>query len=140
MTRQWGGHERNPPPSNSTITVQLNDSNGNNLTAGGDTVTLATTLGTLSGVTDNTNGTYTATLTSATTPGTATVTGTVNAATITDNAIVSFTTGAASPTTSLITAAPSSITADGTSTSSITVQIKDANGNELAAGGDSVTL
>ena len=55
--------------SSSTITVQLKDSVGNNLTAGGDSVTLSTTLGTLSAVTDNGNGTYTAILTSATTTG-----------------------------------------------------------------------
>jgi len=77
--------------STSTITVQLKDSNGNDLTAGGDSVTLSTTLGTLSLVTDNTNGIYTATLTAATSSGTATLTGTVNGQAVTDNATVSFT-------------------------------------------------
>ncbi|MCH7533404.1 MAG: DUF2341 domain-containing protein, partial [Gemmatimonadetes bacterium] len=74
----------------STITVQLKDANGNNLTTGGDAVILATTLGTLSGVTDNGDGTYTDQLTAGTTTGTATVTGTVNAAAITDNATVTL--------------------------------------------------
>ena len=124
----------------STITVQLKDANGNDLTAGGDAVTLATTLGTLGAVTDNTDGTYTATLTSGTTAGTATVTGTVNTVAITDNAVVTFTVGAASAVTSTITAAPASITADGASTSTVTVQLKDAGGNNLATGGDAVTL
>jgi parallel beta-helix repeat protein len=77
--------------STSTITVQLKDSFGNNLTAGGDTVLLNTTLGSLGSVTDNLDGTYTATLTAGVTPGTATVTGTVNAAPITDDATVDFT-------------------------------------------------
>ena len=78
--------------STSTITIQLVDSYGNNLTVGGDTVTIATNLGSLSGtVTDSGDGTYTETLTAAVTPGTATVTGTVNAAPITDNATVDFT-------------------------------------------------
>jgi len=77
--------------STSIITVQLKDSNGNDLTLGGDIVMLATTLGTLSLVTDSGNGAYTATLTSTTTTGTATVTGTVDGQAITDNVTVSFT-------------------------------------------------
>jgi uncharacterized delta-60 repeat protein len=76
--------------STSTITVQLKDGFGNNLTASGGTVTLATNIGSLSGVTDVSDGTYTATLTSSVTPGTATITGTVNTAPIADNATVEF--------------------------------------------------
>ena len=124
----------------STITVQLKDANGNDLTSGGDTVGLATTLGSLGSVTDNSDGTYTATLTSGTVTGSATVTGTVNAAAITDNAVVSFIPGAADETQSTITAAPTSIYADGIATSTITVQLKDANGNDLTSGGDTVGL
>ncbi len=126
--------------STSTITVQLEDEKGNNLTTGGDTVALSTTLGTLSTVIDNGNGTYTATLTSATTTGTATIVGTVNGSTITNNAAVSFTPGVASAVTSLFTAAPASITANGTSTSTITVQLEDVKGNNLTTGGDTVAL
>ena len=77
--------------STSTITVQLKDTSGTDLTAGGDAVTLATTLGSLGGVTDNGNGTYTATLTAGMAIGTATITGTVNAASIADDALVTFT-------------------------------------------------
>ena len=124
----------------SIITVQLKDANGNNLASGGDTVGLATTLGSLGSVTDNSDGTYTATLTSGTVTGSATVTGTVNAAAITDNAVVSFIPGAADETQSTITAAPTSIYADGIATSTITVQLKDANGNNLTSGGDTVGL
>jgi len=126
--------------STSTITVQLKDAFGNNLTTGGATVTLATTAGTLGNVTDNGDGTYTATLTSATAPGTATITGKLDEADLVDNATVSFAVGSASPATSTITAAPTTITADGTSTSVVTVQLKDAFGNNLTAGGATVTL
>jgi hypothetical protein len=52
---------------------------------------LSTTLGTLSAVTDNGNGTYTATLTSATTAGTATISGTLDSTTITDTETVQMT-------------------------------------------------
>ncbi len=62
----------------STITVQAKNASNANLTAGGSTVVLSTNLGSLSAVTDNGNGTYTATLTSATAAGTATISGTIN--------------------------------------------------------------
>ena len=128
--------------STSAITVQLKDANGNNLSAGGDSVVLSTTAGTLGPVTDGGNGTYTATLTSSTTVATATISGTLNGAgnTIVDTATVSFTVGVASTATSTLTAAPTSIFANGTSTSTITVQLKDANGNNLNSGGDVVAL
>jgi hypothetical protein len=67
--------------STSPITVQAKDANGNNLTSSGGRVTLATTLGTPSAVTDNNNGTYSATLTSST-MGIAIITGTIGGAAI----------------------------------------------------------
>lgn len=79
--------------STSTITVNLKDVYGNDLTAGGDAVTLTiipTALGSLGSVTDNTDGTYSATLTSSTTIGTDNITGTVNAVSITDDANVEY--------------------------------------------------
>jgi adhesin/invasin len=79
--------------STSTITVQLKDASGSNLTSGGDAVTLSTTAGTLNSVTDNNNGTYTATLTSSAAPGTATITGTVNGGSIAGSATVTFSAG-----------------------------------------------
>ncbi len=72
----------------STITVQLKDASGNNVQTGGDNVTLSTTLGALSPVCDNRNGTYNATLTSGNDAGTATIHGTVNTQPITDIATV----------------------------------------------------
>jgi len=77
--------------STSVVTVQLIDASGNPLVNGGDTVTLATTLGTLSTVTDAGDGTYTATLTPAPASGTATISGSVNGQPITDMATVTFT-------------------------------------------------
>ena len=76
--------------STSTITVQLKDAFGNDLTSGGDAVTLSTTAGSLGPVTDSGDGTYTAVLTSPTTGGAATITGQVNGTAITDNAGVMF--------------------------------------------------
>ncbi|HET9333792.1 MAG TPA: invasin domain 3-containing protein [Gemmatimonadota bacterium] len=51
-----------------------------------------------------------------------------------------ITPGPASGATSQITASPTSIPADGTSTSTITVEVRDAQGNVLTAGGDVVAL
>ncbi|WP_284266667.1 invasin domain 3-containing protein, partial [Roseicyclus amphidinii] len=73
------------------ITVSLYDAEGALLPAGGDTVVLTSTLGILSAVTDNGNGTYSATLTASTEVGVATVTGTVNGIAIAAPATVSFT-------------------------------------------------
>ncbi len=81
--------------SESTISVQLKDSNGTNLNTGGDAVALSTDLGNIGAVTDNGNGTYTATLTAGATAGTATVTGILNGDPITDAATVTFTAPAA---------------------------------------------
>ena len=74
------------------ITVQLKDSFGNNLTTGGNTVTLSVTgSSTLSAISDNADGTYTSTLTSGTTLETATITGNLDGQNITDNATVAIT-------------------------------------------------
>lgn len=110
--------------STSVITVQAKDSNGSNLVSGGATVTLATNRGTISGVTDNNNGTYTASLTSSTSAGTATITGTMNGTAMTSNASVTFTPGSA---TTLVVTAPS--TAIAGSSFSVTVTARDANAN-----------
>ena len=80
----------NDGTTTSTITVQLRDAQLINLISGSDTVVLFTDLGTLSGVTDNGDGTYTATLTSSTT-GTATISGTVNGYWLVDTATVDIT-------------------------------------------------
>lgn len=121
-----------------TITVQLRDGSNAPLTTGGDTVTLSTTLGTLSAVTDRGDGTYTATLHSAA-AGTATVSGTVNAAPIVATASVTFTAAQPSAATSLITASPTVVPANGTAVT-VTVQLRDAQGASLTTGGDVVTL
>ncbi|MCK8523076.1 Ig-like domain-containing protein [Aquimarina sp. D1M17] len=65
--------------STSTITVQLKDSAGNNITTGGRAVAMTTSKGTLSIVVDNSDGTYTATLTSSISEETAIVSFTIDA-------------------------------------------------------------
>ena len=74
----------------SAVTVQLYDTSGQKITVGGATVQIASTLGTVSSVTDNGNGTYTAQLTS-TAAGTAVLSFTVNGVSSTNTASVSVT-------------------------------------------------
>jgi lysophospholipase L1-like esterase len=126
--------------STSTLTVQAKDASNNNFTSSGGTVTLSASAGAVGAVTDNGNGTYTATLTAATTAGTANITGTLGGATIGHPTSVAFTPGPVSAANSTISANPASITADGASTSTLTVQARDANNNNLASSGGTVTL
>src|SRR5690606_29624374 len=120
-----------------TITVQLKDAAGNNLTASGGTVVLTTTLGTLDDFQDNADGTYTATL-SSTVPGTAIISGTLDGNNLADTADVTTTVSAASLTASTITADPSTITTDGSST--ITVPLNAYAALYRSASGGTVVL
>jgi lysophospholipase L1-like esterase len=126
--------------STATLTVQAMDANNNNFTSSGGAVTLSASAGAVSAVTDNGNGTYTATLTSVATVGTANITGTIGGATIGHSTSVAFTLGPVSAANTTINASPSSTTADGASTSTLTVQAKDANNNNLTSSSGTVTL
>ena len=126
--------------STSQITVQARFANGANRTVGGDAVTLSTTSGTLSAVSDNGDGTYTAVLTSANSAGTATITGTINGDPITSQATVTFQSGAPDPAETLLSATTTSLVANGTDQSTVTVQLRDTFGANLTTGGAVVTL
>jgi hypothetical protein len=125
--------------SASNVTVTLRDDQGVNLTGGGDAVSVTTTRGALGPVTDNGNGTYTAQLTS-TLAGPAVIRATVNTGLIADSAVVQLLPGSVSLSVSTIGAQPEAIIANGSTTSVITVQLKDAFGNNLASSGGAVTL
>jgi len=126
--------------STAAITVTLRDSSGNQLTDGGDEVTMTSTAGTVGAVTDNGDGTYTAALTSSTVAATATISFTVNSGEGTNTAAVTFTPGVASPGASTIFADPTAIVANGADTSTITVTLKDPNDNPLTSSGGTVTI
>jgi hypothetical protein len=98
-------------------------------------------------VSDNANGTYTATITNSTVA-TVTVTAAFGGSNVGDTVNVNFIkseifdsqAGIATTTHSILTANPSGVDADGTSISTITMQAKDANGNNLTTGGLTVTM
>lgn len=119
--------------STSTLTATLKDANGNALGAG-LTVTWSTTSGTLaaSSSTTDSDGQATIVLTSSTTAGTATVSAAAVAGSKT--ASVTYVADTSTATVSTLTASPTSITANGRSTSTLTATLKDANGNALGAG------
>ena len=124
----------------STITVQAKDTYGNDLSGSGGAVTLHPTVGTIGTITDNGNGTYTATFTSATATGDSFITGTIGGNTITGSASVSLTPGTVSTARTAISTSPTTLVANGSTQSTVTVQAKDANGNDLTTSGGAVTL
>ncbi|MFB0846618.1 invasin domain 3-containing protein [Paenibacillus oleatilyticus] len=126
--------------SQTTISVKLKDAQGHALTSGGSPVAITSTLGTVSAATDNQNGTYTATLTAPTTVGTAAISATVGGSAIASTASVQFVPGAASIAKSTVAAGSSSLIADGASQTTISVKLKDAQGNALTSGGAAVAI
>ena len=124
----------------STITVQTKDSQGNNITSGGQTITLAATgSGKISDVTDNRDGSYTATVTN-TVAENITINAILNTVQMPNFNTVAFIPGPAAATQTIITASPASVVADGLTISTITVQTKDAQNNNLTGGNQRVTL
>ena len=120
--------------STSTITVRLKDAAGNDLAGSGGAVTLGLTgTGSLSAVTDNGDGTYSATLTSPTLVGGATVTGTLNAVALAATAAATYVHGTA--TQIVLTESGSNVAGNG---HTLTATIEDANGNTVTGDSSSV--
>lgn len=142
--------------STSTITLQAVDVSGNNMTTGGLGVAFTATqsvdgivspIGTFSTVTDNSNGTYTAIYTASSTTADAVVStdptsGVTISSTINGSAgpstTISVNPGAVSAANSFVTVTSSTIIASESTT--VTLQAVDANGNNLATGGQTVTF
>ncbi|HVC87411.1 MAG TPA: Ig-like domain-containing protein [Gaiellaceae bacterium] len=124
--------------STSTITVQLKNAAGVNLTGSGGAVALAVGDGSLGAVTDHADGTYTATLTSSTTAHGVSVTGTLDGSALTSSAAVTYAPGPAA-TLAFGVAPPASVSAGQTMSPSLTVEVLDANGN-LVSSSASITL
>jgi uncharacterized protein with FMN-binding domain len=129
--------------STATITVQLKDANGANLTAGGDTVQLdmsTTAYLTRSPVTDHGDGTYSASVqTQNGPPGTTVISARVNGMGIISSVQIS-TNFAGSPSSWVPAVSPQHVAADGASTATITFVLQDANHTEITRGGYAVTM
>ena len=120
----------------SLVTVQLRDGSGNPLVSGGDSVSLYSSVGGLSPVLDNGDGSYTATF-SSTTSGQSVINGEVNGAPIMDEALVMVSPGPAEPGASVVMAEFETVEVGSTST--IFVGLYDQYGNQLISGGDQVS-
>ncbi len=119
--------------SQARIKAEIVDSDGNPV-ANGTTVTFTTTAGSFSPLTTTTatttNGVASVYLTSTTRVGSATITATVGG--VSNSTTVTFIPGA--PAQVNVTATPTNLTADGTSTSTIGIIVLDANNNPVADG------
>jgi adhesin/invasin len=114
----------------STLTVRVKDVNDNQLAAGGATVVLATDRGTLSSVTDNGDGTYTATADLRPRPAPRMSPAPSAEPRSATPVTVTFTTGCAERrVTRSLAVAPGSLVATGASTATVTVRIYDVNDN-----------
>jgi hypothetical protein len=131
--------------STTTVTVTLRDANGNQLSTGGRTVTISSTAGTWNtAVVDNSNGTYQKVLKSANSESTATVSATVDGSAMSSTVKVYMTNGTSGPSilTSLveIIGGTTKIAADGTTTATVRVTLKDSTSTQLTAGGSTVAI
>ena len=112
-----------------TVTVTVEDANGNLIPNAA--VTLSSTgsgdhFGATTGTT-NAQGVFTTTLSSTSAQATDTITATEGSAQ--ETTAVAFTAGTASAARSTVVASPTSVTADGVATTTVTVTVEDANGN-----------
>ncbi len=122
----------------STITVQLKDVNGNNISLPNAEVLINSSIGTIRDFQEDRGGRYTATLVSGE-AGNAEISYTVNSADGAQKAtVVCF--QVISLRHSIITASPTSILADNTEHSLITVELRDAFGNRIQTGGAAIQL
>jgi len=126
-----------------TLTLQAKDAFGNNLTAGGLTVVFTasggTSTGTIGATTDNGNGTYTATFTGVL-AGTATTIGATigGVAVTTAMPTVQVTVGGISAGRSVVSVSAGTVVSGSAVT--LTLQAKDAAGNNITSGGATVVF
>ncbi|MCB4789721.1 Ig-like domain-containing protein [Delftia sp. Lp-1] len=119
----------------STLTAQLKDASGNSIATCANTVAFTLNGGTQGspavGAGSCSAGVYTATVTAPTAVGSGTFGFTINGSAATATAVVNYTAGPPSngANGNLISASPLSVVADNTATSSISVTLRDANGN-----------
>lgn len=124
------------------ITVQAIDAQGNFLRQSGGVVTLSenSTAAVLSPVTDNNNGSYTATISNTITE-VVTISGSIAGNNILSaTPSIDFTPGEVSAANTTITLSLNTVTTDNATTSTITVQTKDAEGNNLISSSGTIVL
>jgi len=127
-----------------TLTLQAKDASGNNISTGGATVVFTasggTSTGTIGSTADNHNGTYTATFTGVKSGTATTIHATIGGAAVTSTLpTVTVTSGTIDRTTSTVSLSASSAPPGGAAVT-VTLQAKDAGGNNLTTGGATVAF
>ncbi len=130
--------------STSVLRVQLVDASSNPINTCTNTVAFTLNGGTQGtpsvGAASCTAGIYTSTVTSPTAVGSGIFGFTINGSAAVATASVSYTAGPPSTSASTIVASPTSIIANGTATSTLTAQLKDASGNSIATCANTVAF
>ncbi|MGG4051871.1 invasin domain 3-containing protein [Delftia tsuruhatensis] len=130
--------------STSVLRVQLVDASSNPINTCTNTVAFTLNGGTQGtpnvGAASCTAGIYTGTVTSPTAVGSGIFGFTINGSAAVATASVSYTAGPPSTSASTIVASPTSIIANGTATSALTAQLKDASGNSIATCANTVAF
>src|SRR5688572_2433046 len=126
-----------------TVTLRGKDAAGNSVTVGGATVVFTasggTSTGTIGATTDNGDGTYTATFTGVGAGSATTIGATINGAPVTTALpTITVSPGAISASTSVVTVSTGTVASG--ATTALTLQAKDAAGNNLPTGGATVVF
>jgi photosystem II stability/assembly factor-like uncharacterized protein len=124
----------------SLITMQLNDRDSLPFSSSQGVVELKTTIGSLSVVTDQKNGRYSAIFTASSIAGTAVVSAALNGVPFTRTVSLKIKSDVPSLTRSVIFPDPSFIPADGKSSTEINVQLRDEGGFDIFSSQGKVTL
>ena len=125
------------------LRLQAKDALGNNLTSGGATVVFSrsggTSTGAIGATADSGNGVYTATFTAIVAGTATTISATINGGAVTTPApTITVTPGAIAATTSVVTASTDTLASGAIAT--LKLRAKDAAGNLLTTGGDTVVF
>ena len=127
--------------ASTTITIQLRDQFGNTIAVGNNSVKINATIGTLGATQVLADGRCVATLTSQVRTGRSTVSFSVNgSATSKNSCSVNFIAGAPDFDNAEISASPTSIMANGTAQSLISIQLKDVYGNNYPATTENIEI
>jgi adhesin/invasin len=128
--------------STQKFTVTLKDAQGNTFTSTSDTVVFSRSnnLGTFGTTINTAPGVYEGVYTSGTSPGTDTITVSANSIALSTQPVITLNPGIPSASTSTVSAAATSLTANGSSTSVVTIRLKDSSGNNIPRGGETVTI
>lgn len=126
--------------STTLVTLQGVDVRSINTSVSGQTVTFASDVGAFGNTIDGGDGTYSAIYTAPSSSGIANISARIDGRDVADTATINLVPGEPTIERSTLSASLDSISANGTDVSILTVQLTDANNNDLVSGGDNVVI